>query len=189
MAAPARARYGRSSRVSTIAVVVVVIAMMLVTAVQVTMAAGSGALPAVLGSPTRGGSTTSSAVGTPPASLLLPPVNAAIMKDPSGTYNFTYLGNRMYSADLATYERLLRDPASGIAASNVQIMGTTVIMVTPEENARASAPNANGPGWSGAGGGYCTFSVGGSGSNQNINCSNPQDTLYYSTVMEWALLQ
>lgn len=119
--------------------------------------------------------------GSSSVPLLLPPPGHAVLKDPSGTYNFTYLGNRQYSTDLATYQRLLKDPYSG-TVSRVQIAGTTVVMTTPEENQSASVPNANSLNWSGAGGGYCSFSITGSGYTQQANCNNPTDTLYYVSV-------
>ena len=130
-----------------------------------------------------GNATESPEYPIPPSSvpLIFPPVNHAEMKDPSGTYNFTYLGNNQYSTDLATYQRLLRDPYSGTSASSVQIIGSTVLMTTPTTSQSASL-NANSVNWSGAGGGYCNFSIAGSGYYQTAQCNNPSDTLYTASA-------
>ena len=131
---------------------------------------------------TGGSSVRYPAVPSIPAALL-PPPGHAVMKDPSGTYNFTFIGNQQYSTDLATYQRLLEDPYSRIAASKLQIIGSTVLITTPFENTSSSVPNGNDVGWSGAGAGYCSsFSVGGSGTGQYETCNNPTDTLFYSTT-------
>src|SRR5579875_3906986 len=65
---------------------------------------------------------------------IVPPVNTGILRDPSGTYVFTYLGNGEYSTNLTTYEKLLHDPYSGTSATNIQIIGNSVIMTTPQNN-------------------------------------------------------
>ena len=64
----------------------------------------------------------------------VPPVNVAILTDPSGTYQFMYLGNGTYSMNLTAYEKLLNDPYSGISASSIKIEGNTVLMTVPVSN-------------------------------------------------------
>lgn len=124
-----------------------------------------------------------------PSPSIVPPVNTEILKDPSGTYQFKYLGNGQYSTNMTTYERLQNDPYSGIAAPRIQMNGSTVVMTTPQSNTTSlpnkqsssvapSYPTLTGQDWSGAGGGFCTFSVSGGG----IQCSNPTYTLQTSGV-------
>lgn len=58
-------------------------------------------------------------------------VQLAVAQDPSGTYCFKYLGNGTYATDLATYERILQDPYSGIGGQ-VDIVGDVVYITMPQ---------------------------------------------------------
>ncbi len=74
-----------------------------------------------------------SSLNVTPASV--PPVNTAVLKDPSGTYTFTYLPSGQYMMNLSTYEQLLHDPYSSIGNGvQVQVQGTTVILTLPQSN-------------------------------------------------------
>lgn len=64
----------------------------------------------------------------------VPPVNVGILRDPTGTYQFTFLANGTYSMNLTAYQELLKDPYTGIAAANVKIEGNTVLITPPTSN-------------------------------------------------------
>lgn len=116
---------------------------------------------------------------------IVPPVNTAVLKDPSGTYTFTYLGPNEYSINASGYEKLQQDPYSGISASNVQTEGNMVIITTPQSNV-VSTPTDSNSAWSGAGGGACSsFST----SNGNAICNSSSGSLgtsgVYSDSVTW----
>jgi hypothetical protein len=65
----------------------------------------------------------------------LPSANTGILRDPTGTYAFIYLGNSEYSINQSAYEKLLGDPYSGISHSgDVQFVGGMVIITVPSSN-------------------------------------------------------
>lgn len=66
------------------------------------------------------------ASGSPKTSSTSVALGVSTMSDPSGSYEFQYLGNNTYSMDLATYERLLNDPYAGIGGT-IEIINNTVI--------------------------------------------------------------
>ena len=60
----------------------------------------------------------------------VPPVNVGVLRDPTGTYDFTLLANGTYSMNFTAYQKLLKDPYTGISATSVKIEGDTVL-ITP----------------------------------------------------------
>lgn len=139
----------------------------------------------------------SNAYATSPVGLnptFAPPLNNMVIQDPSGTYWFKYLGGGQYSTDIATYQAVLKDPYNGISASQVQVIGNTVLLTTPQPTLVTEIPSTATQGiaspstsyptssnfeWSGAGGGFCTFV------SQGLNgmyCGSPQYTLNISQV-------
>ena len=115
---------------------------------------------------------------------IVPPVNTGVLKDPTGTYTFTYLGNGSFTMNYSAYEKLLQDPYTGIGSgSDVTVEGNTVI-ITPPESDTVSYTNDVNDAWSGAGGGDCgSFSA----SDGNAICNNPSGSLgttgvYFSSV-------
>lgn len=109
---------------------------------------------------------------------IVPPLNTAVLKDPSGTYTFAYLGNRQYETNLTAYEKLLSDPYSGVPATNVQVTGSSVIITTGQTDVVSTPTDLNGA-WSGAGGGDCSsFSV----SNGGSICNSSSGSLGTSGV-------
>jgi len=105
------------------------------------------------------------------------PLDTLVIKDPSGTYSFRYLGNGQYSTDIATYQAILQDPYTKVVSSEIETTGNTVLITTPSPLV-TSYPTFSGSGWSGAGGGFCTFSSG----TYGIICGSPQYTLNISQV-------
>jgi hypothetical protein len=65
---------------------------------------------------------------------MVPPVNHWVLRDPTGTYTGSYLGNGTYSMNLTAYEKLLHDPYTGTPQSNVKVEGTTVYIYVPPSN-------------------------------------------------------
>lgn len=131
-------------------------------------------------------SSNASSLGAPTAALALkpsivPPVNTGILKDPTGTYTFSYLGNGQYSMNLTASEKLLHDPYSGIpnASGEARVLGNSVIITPPRTNTTSYPTDVNGA-WSGAGGGDCSsFSV----SNGNAICNGSSGSLGTSGVL------
>jgi len=64
----------------------------------------------------------------------VPPVNVGVLRDPTGTYDFTLLANGTYSMNFTAYQKLLKDPYTGIAATSVKIEGNTVLITPPTSN-------------------------------------------------------
>ncbi len=70
----------------------------------------------------------------------VPAVNIGILKDPTGTYQFAYLGNGTYSMNYTAYQKLLKDPFSGISGS-VKMEGNTVLITVPASNVLSAPPH------------------------------------------------
>lgn len=70
----------------------------------------------------------------PSSPSAVPPVNVGVLTDPTGTYQFTYLGNGTYSMNYTAYQKLLRDPYTGVSATNITIAGNKVLMTVPATN-------------------------------------------------------
>lgn len=85
---------------------------------------------------------------------IIPPVNEAILKDPSGTYVIYNATSSRWSMNLTSYEKLLHDPYSIIPAGLVQIIGNMAFVTTQSSSATyaASTNVSSNYNWSGAGG-------------------------------------
>jgi hypothetical protein len=92
-------------------------------------------MPAI---PTRAASTNFGPSG-------VPPLNVAVLTDPSGTYQFMYVGNGTYSMNLTAYEKLLNDPYSAISASSIEIDGNTVFITVPVSDVVSGTTSSPGP--------------------------------------------
>jgi len=75
----------------------------------------------------------------------VPPLNVGILTDPTGTYQFTYLGNGTYSMNFTAYQKLLKDPYTGISAESVKIEGNTVLMTVPASNVVSGPTSSSSP--------------------------------------------
>lgn len=69
-----------------------------------------------------------------------PAANTGILKDPTGTYQFAYLGNGTYAMNYTAYQKLLKDPFSGVSGS-VKIEGNTVLIAVPASNVVSAPPH------------------------------------------------
>ena len=134
------------------------------------------------------------AIASQPLTLtpsVIPPPGTGILTDPSGTYVFTNLGNGVWSMNLAAYSMLLKDPHSGVSASKIEVVGSSVLLTALKPNLTnaldnpqtsqvtpAMYPYYSDYAWSGAASGFCTFTSNSSG----INCVSPTYTLKSSCV-------
>lgn len=64
----------------------------------------------------------------------VPPLNVWVLRDPSGTYSGSYLGNGTYSMNLTTYQELLRDPYTGVYTTGAEVQGNSVIITVPQSD-------------------------------------------------------
>lgn len=128
-------------------------------------------------------SMTSGSIQMKPA--IIPPVNTAILVDPSGTYMFYNVTSTSFMMNVASYEALLHDPYSTPPTGTTQIVGNMVNVSTASRPSPPHFPTVYSFNWAGAGGGDCTSMTVGTG----LHCNGSKGTLgtagVYSASLTW----